>query len=49
MTGLIELGFSLTNSDNENYYDYFRVMSGINGILRQKDENNNFNYTDPAV
>ena len=49
MTGLIELGFGLANPDNENYYDSFRVMSGINGILKQKDENGNFNYTDPAV
>ena len=49
LTGLIELGFGLTNSDNENYYNSFIVMSGINGILVQKDESNNYTYTDPAV
>ena len=49
LTGLIELGFGLTNSDNENYYNSFIVMSGINGILGQKDESNNYTYTDPAV
>ena len=49
LTGLIELGFGLTNSDNENYYNSFIVMSGINGILEQKDESNNYTYTDPAV
>ena len=49
MTGLIELGFGLTNPDNENYYDSFRVMSGINGILGQKDGGENYTYTDPAV
>lgn len=48
MTGLIELGFGLTEPDNENYYDSFRVMSGINGILKPND-NGVYNYTDPAV
>lgn len=47
MTGLIELGFGLTNPDNENYYNSYRVMSGINGILKQ--ENGVYNYKDPAV
>ena len=47
LTGLIELGFGLTDPNNENYYDSFRVMSGINGIL--KPNNGVYNYTDPAV
>ena len=47
MTGLIELGFGLTNPDDENYYNSYRVMSGINGILKQ--ENGIYNYKDPAV
>ena len=50
MTGLIELGFGLTNNpDDANYYDSFRVMSGINGICIKKDDNGNYDYTDPAV
>lgn len=48
LTGLIELGFGLTDPNNENYYDSFRVMSGINGILKPND-NGVYNYTDPAV
>lgn len=47
LTGLIELGFGLVDPNNENYYDSFRVMSGINGIL--KPNNGVYNYTDPAV
>lgn len=47
LTGLIELGFGLADPNNENYYDSFRVMSGINGIL--KPNNGVYNYTDPAV
>ena len=50
MTGLIELGFGLTNNpDDTNYYDSFRVMSGINGICIKKDASGNYDYTDPAV
>lgn len=50
MTGLIELGFGLTNDPNDaNYYDSFRVMSGINGICEKRDASGNYNYTDPAV
>lgn len=49
MTGLIELGFGLAKPDDANYYDSFRVMSGINGICEKKDTNGNYNYTDPAV
>ena len=49
MTGLIELGFGLANPDDANYYDSFRVMSGINGICAKKDANGNYDYTDPAV
>lgn len=50
MTGLIELGFGLsTNPDDANYYNSFRVMSGINGICIKKDANGNYDYTDPAV
>ena len=50
MTGLIELGFGLTNNpDDANYYDSFRVMSGINGICEKKDASGNYDYTDPAV
>lgn len=49
MTGLIELGFGLAKPDDANYYDSFRVMSGINGICIKKDANGNYNYTDPAV
>lgn len=48
LTGLIELGFGLADPNNENYYDSFRVMSGINGILKPND-NGVYNYTDPAV
>ena len=48
LTGLIELGFGLADPNNENYYDSFRVMSGINGILKPND-NGIYNYTDPAV
>ena len=50
MTGLIELGFGLTNNpDDANYYDSFRVMSGINGICIKKDASGNYDYTDPAI
>ena len=49
MTGLIELGFGLAKPDDANYYDSFRVMSGINGICEKKDANGNYDYTDPAV
>ena len=49
MTGLIELGFGLAKPDDANYYDSFRVMSGINGICVKKDANGNYDYTDPAV
>ena len=50
MTGLIELGFGLTNNpDDANYYDSFRVMSGINGICEKKDVSGNYDYTDPAI
>lgn len=49
MTGLIELGFGLAKPDDANYYDSFRVMSGINGICEKKDTNGNYDYTDPAV
>ena len=49
MTGLIELGFGLAKPEDANYYDSFRVMSGINGICEKKDTNGNYNYTDPAV
>lgn len=48
LTGLIELGFGLTDPDDENYYNSFRVMSGINGILKQ-EENGTYNYRDPAA
>ena len=47
MTGLIELGFGLAKPDDANYYDSFRVTSGINGICEKKDANGN--YSDPAV
>ena len=49
MTGLIELGFGLAKPEDANYYDSFRVMSGINGICEKKDASRNYNYTDPAV
>lgn len=49
MTGLIELGFGLAKPDDANYYNSFRVMSGINGICIKKDANGNYDYTDPAV
>ena len=49
MTGLIELGFGLAKPEDTNYYDSFRVMSGINGICIKKDANGNYDYTDPAV
>lgn len=49
MTGLIELGFGLAKPDDANYYDSFRVMSGINGICIKKDANGNYDYTDPAI
>ena len=49
MTGLIELGFGLAKPEDANYYDSFRVMSGINGICEKKDTNGNYDYTDPAV
>lgn len=48
LTGLIELGFGLTDPNDENYYNSFRVMSGINGILKQ-EENGTYNYRDPAA
>ena len=49
MTGLIELGFGLAKPDDANYYDSFRVMSGINGICEKKDASGNYDYTDPAI
>lgn len=49
MTGLIELGFGLAKPEDTNYYDSFRVMSGINGICIKKDDNGNYDYSDPAV
>ena len=49
MTGLIELGFGLAKPDDANYYDSFRVMSGINGICEKRDASGNYNYTDPAI
>ena len=49
MTGLIELGFGLSKPDDANYYDSFRVMSGINGICEKKDASGNYDYTDPAI
>ena len=49
MTGLIELGFGLAKPEDANYYDSFRVMSGINGICIKKDVSGNYDYTDPAV
>ena len=49
LTSLIELGFSSVSPDNSNYYDYFTVMSGINGTVLKKDSNGNYDYTDPAV
>ena len=49
MTGLIELGFGLAKPEDANYYDSFRVMSGINGICEKKDASGNYDYTDPAV
>ena len=49
MTGLIELGFGLAKPEDANYYDSFRVMSGINGICVKKDANGNYDYTDPAI
>ena len=48
MTGLIELGFGLADPENENYYDSFRVMSGMNGILEENSEGV-YDYTDPAI
>lgn len=48
MTGLIELGFGLAGPENENYYDSFRVMSGMNGILEENSEGV-YDYTDPAI
>ena len=49
MTGLIELGFGLAKPEDANYYNSFRVMSGINGICEKKDASGNYDYTDPAV
>ena len=49
MSGLIELGFGLAKPDDANYYDSFRVMSGINGICEKKDASGNYDYTDPAI
>ena len=49
MTGLIELGFGLAKPEDANYYDSFRVMSGINGICEKKDASRNYDYTDPAI
>ena len=49
MTGLIELGFGLAKPEDANYYDSFRVMSGINGICEKKDVSGNYDYTDPAI
>ena len=49
MTGLIELGFGLAKPEDANYYDSFRVMSGINGICEKKDISGNYDYTDPAI
>ena len=49
MTGLIELGFGLAKPDDADYYNSFRVMSGINGICEKKDVNGNYDYTDPAI
>ena len=49
MTGLIELGFGLAKPEDANYYDSFRVMSGINGICEKKDASGNYDYTDPAI
>ena len=48
MSGLIELGFGLADPENENYYDSFRVMSGMNGIL-EKNSEGIYDYTDPAI
>ena len=48
MTGLIELGFGLADPENENYYNSFRVMSGMNGILEENSEGV-YDYTDPAI
>lgn len=48
MSGLIELGFGLADPENENYYDSFRVMSGMNGILKENSEGV-YDYTDPAI
>ena len=49
MTGLIELGFGLAKPEDANYYDSFRVMSGINGICEKKNASGNYDYTDPAI
>ena len=43
MSGLIELGFGLTDPDSPNYYNSFMVMSGMNGICTKNDR------TDPAI
>ena len=43
MSGLIELGFGLTDPDSPDYYNSFMVMSGMNGICKKND------YTDPAI
>ena len=48
MSGLIELGFGLADPESENYYDSFRVMSGMNGIL-EKNSGEVYDYTDPAI
>ena len=48
MSGLIELGFGLADPESENYYDSFRVMSGMNGILEENSEGV-YDYTDPAI
>ena len=48
MSGLIELGFGLADPEDENYYDSFRVMSGMNGIL-EKNSEGIYDYTDPAI
>ena len=49
LTSLIELGFSLNNDTNsEDYYDSFRVMSGINGQML-RNEHGEYDYKDPAI
>ena len=48
MSGLIELGFGLADPDSPDYYNSFRVMSGMNGILEENSEGV-YDYTDPAI